>query len=206
MKKALLLGDYTAASYHPLKGVDAALVKTLDGFAVTISEDYPDMDLAELNKFDLVVSYIDAWAKRGGAFAGELMAYVALGGALLTLHNGLISRALPEIHQMVGAAFTGHPAHETINYIFKGDHELSKGAKAFSLDEEPYQFQLDNLANLDIFLEYEYKGETYPAAWTRNFGQGKSCYVSIGHNGASFENADCAEFILRCALWCAGRK
>ena len=205
MKKTLLLGDYKNAQWHPMRGVDEEIKRVLDGFDLTISEEYPYLKLSDMQAYDLIINYIDAWGKRGGAdFAGALLGYVAAGGALLTLHNGIIAHSVPELEQLAGAAFTGHPPHEVLEYVAAGAHPIMKEVQSFSMDEEPYQFEMDKLARVNVIMEYVYKGEKYPAAWVRGYGRGKSCYLSMGHDAASFANEGFAVLLKRSALWCAG--
>jgi type 1 glutamine amidotransferase len=205
MKKILILGDYKNAQWHPLNGVDNALRRILEGFDITISEDYPYLKLCDLSAFDLVLNYIDAWDRRAGSdFAGALIGYVAAGGALLTLHGGIIAHSLPEVEQLIGAAFTDHPPHEVIGYVWAGAHPIMKGVPDFAIDEEPYQFEMARLARVHVIMEYLYKGKQYPAAWLRGYGSGKSCYLSMGHEPTGFTNEPFADLIRRSALWCAG--
>ena len=35
----------------------------------------------------------------------------------------------------------------------------------------------------DVFLEFEYENEKYPAGWTRCWGDGKASYLAPGHDG-----------------------
>ena len=79
-----------------------------------------------------------------------------------------------------------------------------KAVGSFSMDEEPYQFEMDSLARVHVIMDYVYQGQKYPAAWVRGFGGGKSVYLSMGHEAASFANEGCANLVLRSALWCAG--
>jgi type 1 glutamine amidotransferase len=205
MKKILLLGDYKNAEWHPLRGVDEEIRRILDGCDLTVCEEYPYLRLDDLQAYDLVINYIDAWDKRAGSdFAGALLGYVAAGGSLLTLHSGIIADSLPEVEQLVGARFTGHPPREVIEYVYAGAHPIMKEVQSFSIDEEPYQLQMDNLAHVHVIMEYVYKGAKYPAAWVRGYGKGKSCYLSMGHEPASFANEGFANLLRRTALWCAG--
>jgi len=203
MKKALLFGDYKAGTWHPLRDVDEAIIRVLDDFEVTVCEEYPALTLEALQAYDVVINYIDAWGKRGNTdFAGALIGYVAGGGALLSLHGGIIAHSLSEIEQMIGGSFTNHPPREVIEYVHSAPHPIMRGVDPFSLDEEPYMFTMDNVAKLTMLMEYVYKGEKYPAAWLRGYGRGKSCYLSMGHTAESFENEGCAKLLRRCALWC----
>ena len=205
MKKILLLGDYKNAEWHPLRGVDEEIKRILEDFEITISEEYPYLRLSDLQPYDVVINYIDAWDKRAGLdFAGALLGYVAAGGALLTLHSGIIAHSLPEIEQLIGASFTGHPPREPIEYVYAGAHPIMKEVESFLINEEPYQFDMDNLARVHIIMDYVYKSEKRPAAWLRGYGKGKSCYLSMGHEAASFANKGCNTLLRRAALWCAG--
>lgn len=205
MKRALLMGDYAHHTWHGLAGVDEQIREILSDYEVEICTDYAHLTAERLRPFDFVIDYIDGWNRCGNCdAAGELLGYVAQGGALLSLHNGIIKRSSPEMEQMVGGAFTGHPQHEVLTYAVKTAHPVSQGLESFSMDEEPYQFTLDPLANLTLLLEYTYRGQQYPAAWLRAFGKGKVVYLSPGHNAASFQNEGFRALLLRSAAWCVG--
>ena len=205
MKKVLLLGDYLSPAWHPLRGVDDEIVRILEGFDVTICEEYPYLTLAQMKEYDLIVNYIDAFDRRAGSdFAGELIGYVAGGGALLSLHASIIASSQPEVEELIGASFTGHPPQEVLTYQYAGAHPIMKAVETFAIDEEPYQFEMDNLAKVSMIMEYVYKGEKYPAAWLRGYGKGKSCYLQMGHSVASFKNEGFATLLRRSALWCVG--
>lgn len=207
MKNALLLGDYKGGTWHLLHGVDEEIKRILDGFCVTVCEEYPGLSLEELEQYDLVINYIDAWGKRGNAdLAGNLLAYVAKGGSMLALHNGgVIAKSSPDLEQMVGAEFVGHPKQEVLDYVVAQAHPITKQLEPFSIDEEPYQFTMANLSGLTMLMEYIYKGEKYPAAWLRSYGKGKVCYLSMGHSALSFQVEGFEKLLLKSALWCANQ-
>lgn len=204
--RALLIGDTAMSRWHPLHGVDDQMVRILeDLFLLDITEDYPALTLPDLQKYTCVINYIDAWANRGtAAFAGALAAYVALGGSLLILHNGIICREHPELEQLAGASFKGHPERELLRYECVEQHPANAGIEPFEISEEPYQFTMDPLLKPTILLEYTYQGEKYPAAWLRPFGNGQVVYISIGHDSQSFTSKGFADLIRQSALWCTG--
>lgn len=204
MKNVLLIGDYTLAQWHPLHGVDDQIQRILaDEFSLKVTEDYPSLTLPDLQQYDLVVDYCDAWQERGTAdFAGNLIAYVALGGSLLVLHGGIICRTNPEMEQMIGGSFTGHPDKDMLRYETICQHPITAGISSFEIVEEPYRFVIDPIAKLTILMEYLHQGERYPAAWLRVFGKGKLVYLSIGHNAESFIDSGFADLIRQSSRWC----
>jgi len=205
MNNVLLLGDYEDSYWHPLNGVDDEIKRILSGYEVTVCADYAGLTLEKLREYDVVVNYIDAWQKNGSAtLAGTFLCYVAGGGAMLTIHNGIIAPGHPELGQMTGAAFTTHPPHEVIAYEAVGGHPITDAQEPFSIDEEPYQFNMDPLADVTMLMEYVYHGERYPAAWLRAFGSGKICYLSLGHNAESFKEAGFERLIKRSVMWLTG--
>ncbi len=205
MKKILVLGDYTLATWHPLTGVDEALKGILSDYELTITEDYAGLSAQELAKYDVVINYIDAWGKRGSSdLAGAFLQYVSGGGAMLALHNGIIARNTPEMEQLIGGRFLGHPQQRMLTYTVKDVHPISKNLPEFSIDEEPYQFELDNLVKPVMLLTYKLEDKDCPAAWVRSFGKGKVVFLSMGHSYKSFASEGFCELIRRSVLFCCG--
>jgi len=205
MKKILVIGDYMLATWHPLRGVDDELVRILSDYDITICEEYQKLTMEQLNEYAFVINYIDAYNSRVNVdLAALFIAYIALGGVMMVVHNGIIARRLPELEQMFGGAFTHHPKHELLKYTLAQSHPLGKTLKSFEIDEEPYMFTMSNLASTAILMEYEYKQQKYPAVWVRNFARGRILYIAPGHNADAFRNEGMQILIRQGARWCAG--
>jgi len=203
MKKILLIGNYIDIEWHPLTGVDNEIRRILDGYDITITEEYPSLKLEDVQGYDLIVNYADTLnSKANPDFTGALLGYVSGGGSLLTLHNGIIAYSFPELEQLIGAKFTGHPPQEVLEYVKAEAHPITETLEPFSIDEEPYMFEPDNLAKVTMIMEFIYNGEKYPAAWVRTFGRGRACYLQPGHNQATFTNERFCNLLRRAALWC----
>ncbi|NBD24503.1 ThuA domain-containing protein [Paenibacillus glycinis] len=205
--QALLLGDFTAAPWHPLEPARAQLQSILGGdFLLDATEDYDVLTRLDPAAYPLCVSYTDCWqrALKPEQTAG-LLRYVAGGGGLLVVHNGISLQCSPELAQLIGARFTGHPPYQPLRYHPVAGHPLLEGVDAFSLDEEPYFFAFDPLSEREVFLEYEFEGNRHPAGWTRAFGLGKVVYLQPGHHAPSFEPAAYRRLALNGARWACGR-
>jgi len=203
-KKILAIGDYGAAKWHPFTGVDGLIAKALGDYDVTCSEDYPGLTPEKLGGYDLLVNYIDAWRAKGTRqTAGTILSYVATGGALLTIHSGIIMGSTPEMELMQGGRFTGHPNACDLTYTpVDVKHPILDGIEPFTIFEEPYRLTLFETAKPEILLTYSHEGQDWPAAWTLPYGMGRVAYLSMGHSAKSFENAMFAKLIANSAAWC----
>ncbi|QHW31167.1 ThuA domain-containing protein [Paenibacillus rhizovicinus] len=204
---ALLLGDLTAPRYHPLQAAMEE-IRTIFGeeeLAWTVTEDYGCLRGSELAPFDLVVSYSDAWrSKKAREEVAGLLGYVSGGGGLLVMHNGISLQADPELAQLIGARFTGHPEYTSLPFHpaeGAAEHEIMQGIEPFTIDEEPYRFQMDPIGETTILMEYEHEGARWPAAWAHAFGLGRVVYLMPGHHNPSFLNPAYRRLIKQAGLW-----
>lgn len=109
----LLLGNNTQGTYHPIQAVEHQLLEILGSvFEVTVTED-TSLILQDLTSFQRILSYADIWNETlTDTQTGGLLSFVARGGGLLTVHNGISLANRSEIMSMPGAAFTRHPTSE----------------------------------------------------------------------------------------------
>ncbi|MEF2964886.1 ThuA domain-containing protein [Paenibacillus sp. M1] len=205
--KALLIGDYTDAPYHPLGAVEGRLRDILEErWTVEASDDYDSLHVEEISRCDLCISYADRWElpMTDGQTAG-LLAYIAGGGGLLALHNGISLQARPEAAQMLGARFTGHPAYRELDFrVENNDHPVTEGIRPFTMPEEPYRFDTDHFSDHEVLLTYRHEDRDRPAAWARRFGLGRIVYLMPGHHIDSFRNPEYAKLLLNGANWAGG--
>jgi type 1 glutamine amidotransferase len=203
-KKILVIGDYKAAKWHPLKGVDELLGQILNDYELTFTEEYSNLTSDGLGQYSLLVNYADAWQDNGTRqSAGAILAYVAEGGSLLTIHSGIIMKSTPEMELMQGGRFTGHPDACELPYApAELDHPILDGICPFTIFEEPYRLSMAEFVSHEVLLTYFHDGQNWPAAWTLPYGMGKVAYLSIGHQAKSFENEMFARLIANSAKWC----
>lgn len=209
-KKAIFLGDFNDANYHPATKIDQQIIKLLeDQFNITVEEEYTDLSYTTLKHYDLVINYADRWDKRGSLQAvGALAAYAATGGGVLGLHSGIISSLdkYPEVPMLFGARFLEHPPYTALDYAVTDEsktHPAVQGIEPFTMDEEPYFFEMCNFAKRELLMTYTYQNKQYPAAWTVQFGQGNIIYLSQGHDIKTFKNKNMQKLIRQSAGWAA---
>lgn len=198
MKKILLIGMYENAMYHPLTGVDEALRNMFPEMKLVVTDQI--MELCGAEQYDCIVSYWDDWEEPIPDQAAEaLYRYVENGGSLLVLHNGISLQLQDSLEQMIGGRFLTHPEQESVTFWPK-EHELTKDCREFTLQEEPYQFELEE-DQKEIFLTYTYRGAEYPAGWRKNFGLGKVVYLTPGHTAEKFACEEYIRLIKNCMGW-----
>lgn len=211
MKKILMFGT-REARYHSSIGVDDRLRQILPEAELTYSEDRQLLSEESLARFDLVISYFEFTRE---PFTDEetaaLLRYVAQGGGLLGIHSGITFQYRPELLQLLGGKFTHHPPYDalpvlTYQLVPGCTHPIVEGLPAFTMGDEAYMFQLDDFDGKEILLQYDFEGETYPAAWAKTYGKGRVFYTGCCHNLHGFENETCAEMLRRAAFWAADQR
>jgi hypothetical protein len=101
-KKALIVGTYVNAPYHPFQQVDHALAELLaPDFDVTVTDDLSAF--RALAGFNLCVSYIDMFDAALPEGTGEaILSFVRGGGSLLCLHNGISLQTDEALFHLIG--------------------------------------------------------------------------------------------------------
>jgi len=203
-KQILLIGDNHPGAWHPLDPVRQELEQILGGeFQLTVTQNYDDLSSLDTSEFAACISYADIWTRELAPeqIAG-LVAFVAGGGGLLAIHNGISLAGSYELLQVMGAKFVGHPPYQPLSYYGTvKEHPLLQGVEDFTVDEEPYQFEFDPFTPRTVLLEFEYAGKRYPAAWEHQYGLGKVVYLQPGHTAVSFKPQAFRQLVLNSARW-----
>ncbi|SDM86441.1 hypothetical protein SAMN04487897_101296 [Paenibacillus sp. yr247] len=204
----LLIGDDTDAPWHPLEPARQELEAILSGeFQLTSTEDYNCFAELDQSQFPLCISYTDCWNRDlTMEQSAGLLRFVAGGGRLLVIHNGISLQRSYELLQMIGAKFIGHPPYQALKYYRTAEnHPLLEGVENFNMDEEPYLFDFDPFTPKTVFLEFEFAGNRYPAAWEQAYCLGKVIYLQPGHHAPSFKSEAYRRLVLNSACWLSGR-
>lgn len=197
----------TSAFFKQLLERDGHQVKRTDSLAVLDDEAY-------LRTFDLIVMH---WTR------GELSAVrftnmanaVAAGTGLAGVHGGLLS-AFQDNKKwlfMTGGCFVAHPGGQSTQYtvhITDPAHPATAGLADFSLTSEQYYVLTDPaihvLATTEFAaVDHPNAANPLPVAWTKQWGQGRIFYHSLGHDLATCERPEIARFTRQGFEWAMRR-
>jgi len=204
--KALALGSYSEVKYHPFAGVDRALESIFGGdMEIRCTEDFTMLNKDTLSTYKLVISYTEfSDIPLPQEQVAALISYVAGGGGLLVIHNGISLQRNAELGSMLGAHFTHHPEYTALSVAIKEpSHPIMQGIEDFVIDEEPYYFEALPYFHSTILAEYPHDGMKRQAAWCHEFGLGRVVYLMPGHHLPSFAVSPFRRMILRGGLWAA---
>jgi type 1 glutamine amidotransferase len=208
--KALALGHYEDAKYHPFQGVDKELELIFkERIDVACTDRYDKLETSELAKYRLFISFAEFMEEQPlpATQVAALLSYVANGGGLLAIHNGISLQRNDELACMLGGRFTSHPPLTTLPITpTDNDHPILHGLDSFAIDDEPYRFDMNPLMTATVLAEYEHEGRRWPAAWAHSYGLGRVVYLMPGHGLSSFSVEAYRRFILNAGLWAAGQK
>lgn len=205
--KALALGSYSEVKYHPFAGVDREIEQILaNDLQVFSSENYGLLNKETLSDYKLVVSYTEfSDDKIPAEQSSALLSYVANGGGLLVVHNGISLQRNQELGAMLGAHFTHHPEFTSLQMsIPVQEHPIMQGIEEFVIDDEPYYFEQHPYFETTVLMEYPHDGAMRQAAWCHEFGLGRVVYLMPGHHLPSFSVEPFRQMIRRGGLWAAG--
>lgn len=205
MKKAIILGTWHNAPYHPFQGVDIILSDLLkDRFEVTLTDQLSDLLTLRQRGYDLFISYLDAFDQiLPGEYAEAILAFVREGGGLLCLHNGISLQTDERMFRLIGGKFLNHPPQTEITFETVPAGILSD-LPGFSISEEPYQFALSG-NTITPLLTYRYNELSLLGGWSREEGAGRVVFLTPGHSIQAFRQKEYLDMIERSAEWVSAR-
>jgi len=112
---------------------------------------------------------------------------------------------------MLGGQFVAHPggAETTYRVRFEPDQPLTAGLEDVVVTSEQYYMLLDPAIRPLAYTTIEGTGMEWlagvemPVAWTREWGQGRVFYCSLGHTLADLESHSVRTLFRRAAAWAA---
>lgn len=137
----------------------------------------------------------------------DFRAYVENGGGILFLHAGNVfsKKNAPEMTEINGNAFIGHPPRCLTHVEPVGEHPITAGAEAFDVRDEHYNIEI--LADdINVFLHTtSATGGDVVSGYTRTIGNGRVCVLTPGHTEAVFKDPNFQTILMNALDWCAGK-
>lgn len=170
----------------------ARLLEDTGRFRATIVEDAAFLESPALAKYDLVIAMSDRRDpefKLTEAQQRALLDYVKSGHGYVSIHGADNAPAdwVPEMKDMLGGIYShvGLPDGKAImgTYTVKiadTAHPIARGLGDFELKDELYS-NMQMKEDVKPLATIDYKGVTWPVAWTYEYGRGKVFHTSLGH-------------------------
>lgn len=172
----------------------------------------------ELAETDVLVLYTGDGGSCSRAERAVLEPYLARGGGLVVLHDGMCSDDPDWFAGLAGGA----KKHGEMNWsrgalalrVVDRAHPVSAGMSDFEMDDEAF-YRLRTAAGMNVLLESplpdgDAAGEVRPQAWSyeRALAEGRTARAFVwmqGHYTAKLLEDGPRDFILRGIAWAAGR-
>ena len=211
---ALVLGE-TRFPFHDLDELGPSLEAALgDSVDATLTADKEA--LADLSRYDLVVDYTTDSTLTDAQREG-LLGFVADGGGYLGVHSasdltsvgdgdgGLDHRdePFPELRELVGGHFTGHPEQSAFGVEVVDDHPVTEGVDGFDVFDEPYEVEVDDDVRVLARMDHPDLPD-HPVVWVKAYGDGRVCYASLGHTEEAFDHESYRRLLRNAVAWVAG--
>jgi trehalose utilization protein len=198
---------------YPAFLADWSKILLARGASVDGALHFPTAD--ELARTDVLVIYKGDGGSCRPAERALLEAYLARGGGLVVLHDGMCSDDPGWFAQVAGAA----KQHGEMNWsqglikerLVDREHPVTRGLADFEIDDEAF-FLLRKAPGLHVLMEAPLPkdGSVQPQAWsyerTPPGGQPYRAFVWMqGHHTANLLRDEPREIILRGIAWAGGR-
>lgn len=183
---------------------------TSRGYVVTITDDMTCLENArDLNAFDLIVIAM-TMGEITPQQESNLLTAVRNGAGLAGWHGGMgdAFRTSTAYQYAVGGQWVAHPGDITGYTVnITAEHEITSGIGDFQMHSEQYYMHVDPGVNIlatttfsgafDAWID----GVTMPVAWTKNFGDGRVFYCSLGHVNTDFDVPEAARLVEQGLIW-----
>ncbi|WP_435016885.1 ThuA domain-containing protein [Tundrisphaera sp. TA3] len=201
----------------------AGVLEDTRRYQVTLAEDAAILETPALARYDLVLMNADRRDPEHKLTPGQanaLFDFVRAGKGYVSIHgaDNTPPDALPEWKPFLGGIYShkGLPDGKAIlgKYTVKiadKDSPVAKGLSDFELADELYS-NMQMMPDVKPVATIDYKGTTWPVAWTWPYGQGRVFHTSLGHRRWGPNQPDpladpnLIKLIVQGIDWAAGRE
>ena len=188
-----------------------------DAVNVTLATDRDA--LSDLDGYAAVVDYTTDSTFTDGQRNG-LLSFVESGGGYLGIHcaadltstvpedpdSVIDSRdePIPELRELLGGHFLTHPDQTAFDVrIVNHYHPVTATLSDFRVWDEPYVLDVDD--DVDVLARMDHPEHAdMPVVWTREYGDGRVLYCSLGHAEPALTNPGVANLLDAAVRWVSG--
>ncbi len=200
-KKILVVSKgFIHPSFFCRKRLKLLLKGLQDDFMFSFTNKLTDLEKVEGKSFDAVILYYHE-KKISNRTLAAFKNFSEGGGGVLALHSAMASfKDNKEYQEILGGKFIGHGKVKKIDVFAKDkSHEILKGTTDFTVRDELYLHEYDNLNQ--IILNCRDNGQDEPMLWTKHYGYGRVCYFAPGHCVNVFRNREVKRVIENSLRW-----
>jgi type 1 glutamine amidotransferase len=205
----------------------AAFLDALDGeeFLVDVTVDHRDLDRENLARYDVLL-----WNNSTGEVPADtdkegLLDFVRSGKGFVGIHSAADSNySWPEFGELTGGYYDGHwyrfggitPEPYRLKLVKEDpDNPLLAGVPpTYDSYDETYKWQVDVRPDVHVLMSMDNasigaQGAIYPyrqpLTWCRPFGEGRTFYTNLGHDGALWSDKVFTGMVLNALRYTGGR-
>ena len=212
-RHVLILGENTFP-FHRIEAMGPLLSDAI-GEEATVEITTDREMLSALDSYDVLVDYLTDSSFTDEQLDG-LHAFIENGGGYFPIHcaSDLTNTAsddpdelfdsreepFPELRALIGGHFLTHPEQSEFEVIIEADHPITDGVTDFTVFDEPYQ--VDVTDDITVLATMNHPDlDAYPVLWTRTRGDGRICYLSLGHTEEALTNEAVQRIIQNALGW-----
>lgn len=203
-KTLILIGG--KEKYHDILTAGYFLQNILinKGIAAHLSQDFTILEEERIYDFNLIIFYTQEKLLSKNEQTG-LMKFVKSGGGFIPLHaaNVINENNQQTYKKLVGSLFKYHEPFTRFKVNISENHYITKGIEDFFIEDEPYESKLISKPE-KVLAQFEQNGKLHPLVYIKKIGQGKICYIALGHDGRAWYNPKFQKILFRGSRWAAG--
>lgn len=205
--------------FHRFEEMGPHIADALESKRVDVTLTTDRDDLVDLSGYDVVLDYLT-----DSTFTDEqqdgLLSFVENGGGYLGLHcasdlsstvpedpEDVIDKRdepFPELLELVGGHFLTHPEKSTYDVrVVDSHHPITASLPDLRVFDEPYVVDVDPDAIRVLARMDHPEHADMPVVWVRDHGDGRVCYISIGHTVSTVTDPAVGALLRRAVRWSA---
>ena len=201
MKKILVMGGGEFHDYTGCCEVMARQLKELPEYEVEVSINELDkLKRGVIDQYDIIVFY---WTKDHLTEEQKqgLLSWCAEKGKFVGVHCATTAfRDCPEYEALLGGRFRKHPPYREYFVTVKTEHPAMRYFETVQVPPEWTNWRVHECkvrdeqflnrydSRVNVAAEAAFNGRLWPVVWTKSWGNGKVCYLALGHDVEACSN------------------